>query len=236
MYGSPSESKAGSSPRRPYDLNVLVVAANGGATGLKFSKGQNLFRQGEPAESVFYIQEGRVKITVVSPQGKEAVIAMLEARQFCGEACLAGHDLRTASAIAMTDCIASRMDRAAVTRMIHDNREFAELFTDHLLARTIRVEADLVDQLFNSSEKRLARLLLILANLDTGGQTGTITPHISQEVLAEMIGTTRSRVSFFMNKFRQLGFIDYKGDLEVHVSLAEVLQAESGANPPGKYG
>ena len=175
---------------------------------------------------MFYIQEGKVKVTVLSEQGKEAVVAILGAGDFVGEGCLGGQTVRMASVVAMTDCVTHRMEKAAVIRLMHDNRDFSERFTAHLLARNIRVEADLVDQLFNSSEKRLARLLLILANFGKEGKPEPIIPPISQETLAEMIGTTRSRVSFFMNKFRQLGFIDYNGHVEVHSSLLSVVLHE----------
>jgi len=196
---------------------------NGGATDVKFRADQTLFSQGDPADSVFYVREGKVKITVLSEEGKEAVVAIHSPGDFCGEGCLGGQTARMASAVAMTDGVATRIEKAAIVRLIHDNREFSELFTAHLLARTIRVEADLVDQLFNSSEKRLARLLLILANFGKEGTPQPITPAISQEMLAEMIGTTRSRVSSFMNKFRELGFIDYNGTLQVHSSLLSVV-------------
>ena len=193
------------------------------ANAVKFRRDQALFAQGDPADSVFYIQEGQVKVVVLSEQGKEAVVAILAPGDFCGEGCLAGQTVRISSVVAMTDCAATRIGKAAIIRMIHENQEFSELFTAHLLARNIRVEADLVDQLFNSSEKRLARILLILANFGKEGRPEAIVPPISQETLAEMIGTTRSRVSFFMNKFRQLGFIDYNGHVEVHSSLLSVV-------------
>jgi CRP/FNR family cyclic AMP-dependent transcriptional regulator len=207
----------------PFDPDTLFKSANGGATIVKFDKDQFIFTQGDPADSVFYIQEGKVRVTVLSEQGKEAVIAILGAGDFCGEGCLAGQTVRIASCVAMTDGVAVSLAKVSVIRMIHDNAEFSELFTGHLLARNIRVEADLVDQLFNSSEKRLARLLLILANFGKEGKPERIIPPISQETLAEMIGTTRSRVSYFMNKFRQLGFIDYNGHVEVHSSLLGVI-------------
>jgi CRP/FNR family transcriptional regulator, cyclic AMP receptor protein len=193
------------------------------ASAVMFLKDQVFFAQGDPADSVFYIQEGQVKVVVLSEQGKEAVIAILGPGDFCGEGCLGGQTVRISSVMAMTDGTATRIGKAAVIRMIHDNQEFSELFTAHLLARNIRVESDLVDQLFNSSEKRLARILLILANFGKEGKPEAIIPPISQETLAEMIGTTRSRVSFFMNKFRQLGFIDYNGHVEVHSSLLSVV-------------
>lgn len=196
---------------------------NGDAVAVRIRKDQVLFAQGTPADSIFYIRDGSVKISVLSEQGKEAVVAILKAGDFCGEGCLTGQTLRVASAAAMTDGAAARIAKAAVIRMLHENREFSELFTAHLLARNVRVEADIVDQLFNSSEKRLARALLLLANFGKEGRPEPIIPPVSQETLAEMIGTTRARVSSFMNKFRQLGFIDYNGSLKVHSSLLNVV-------------
>ena len=182
-----------------------------------------VFAQGDAADSVFFIQKGKVKVTVVSEQGKEAVVAILGPGQFCGEGCLAGQPRRMATATAMTDCEIMRLEKATVIRALHDEPAFSEMFVSHLLARTIRVEEDLVDQLFNSSEKRLARALLLLANFGKEGRPEPIIAKISQETLAEMIGTTRSRVSYFMNKFRKLGFIDYNGTLEVHSPLLNVV-------------
>jgi CRP-like cAMP-binding protein len=208
--------------------SFFLVDPKGETSPIKLRKDQVLFAQGDPADSVFYIQEGQIKVTVLSEQGKEAVVAILAAGDFCGEGCLGGQTVRMASVVAMTDCVASRMKKADVIRRLHEDRKFSELFTAHLLARNIRVEADLVDQLFNSSEKRLARLLLILANFGKEGKPEAIIPPISQETLAEMIGTTRSRVNFFMNKFRQLGFIDYSGSgqLEIHSSLLNMVLHE----------
>ncbi len=206
-----------------FDLKSLAANVSGVTSNIKLRKGQLLFAQGHPADSLDYIQEGRVKVSVVSEHGKEAVIAILHAGDFCGEGCLSGQMVRMASVVAMTDCVATRLEKTAVVRMMHENKEFSEQFTAHLLARNVRVESDLVDQLFNSSEKRLARILLILANFGKEGKPESIIPPISQETLAEMIGTTRSRVSFFMNKFRQQGFIDYNGHIEVHSSLLNVL-------------
>jgi CRP/FNR family transcriptional regulator, cyclic AMP receptor protein len=204
-------------------LDSFIFPDANGVAAIKFRADQVLFAQGDPADSVFYVREGRVKITVLSEEGKEAVVAIHGSGDFCGEGCLGGQNVRMASAVAMTNGTAMRIEKATIIRLIHDNAEFSELFTAYLLARTLRVEADLVDQLFNSSEKRLARLLLILANFGKEGKPEAIIPQISQETLAEMIGTTRSRVSFFMNKFRQLGFIDYNGSLEVHSSLLSVV-------------
>jgi CRP-like cAMP-binding protein len=176
-----------------------------------------------PPDSVFYIQSGKVKKTVISEQGKEAVVALLGTGDFFGEGCLTGQPLRLATVSAMTECVIVRITKADITRVIHEEPAFAELFIAHLLARNSRVEQDLVDQLFNSSEKRLARILLLLANFGKEGRPEPIIAKISQETLAEMIGTTRSRVSFFMNKFRELGLIDYNGSIDVHSSLLNVV-------------
>jgi CRP-like cAMP-binding protein len=218
-------------------LNRFIVPdANGGVTAIKFRKDQVLFAQGDPADSAFYVREGQVKITVLSEEGKEAVVAIHGSGDFCGVGCVAGQIVRMASAVAITSGAAVRIEKAAIVRLIRESREFSELFTAHLLARTIRVEADLVDQLFNSSEKRLARLLLILANFGKEGRPEPVIPHISQETLAEMIGTTRSRVNFFMNKFRELGFIDYNGSLKIHSSLLNVVLHDNRERSTAEYG
>jgi CRP/FNR family transcriptional regulator, cyclic AMP receptor protein len=196
---------------------------NGGRTISNYRKNQIIYTQGEAADSVFYIQSGKIKKTVVSEQGKEAVVALLGTGDFIGEGCLTGEALRLATVSAMTECVVVRLSKADITRVIHEEPAFAELFIKHLLARTLRVEEDLIDQLFNSSEKRLARTLLLLANFGKEGRPEPIIAKISQETLAEMIGTTRARVSFFMNKFRQLGLIDYNGHIEVHMSLLNVV-------------
>jgi CRP/FNR family transcriptional regulator, cyclic AMP receptor protein len=207
----------------PFDPKVFLAKVNGGRTVTDYRKNQIVFTQGEPSDSVFYIQSGKVKKTVVSEQGKEAVVALLGTGDFFGEGCLTGEPLRLATVSAMTECVIVRISKADITRVIHDEPAFAELFISHLLARNLRVEEDLVDQLFNSSEKRLARILLLLANFGKEGRPEPIIAKISQETLAEMIGTTRARVSFFMNKFRQLGLIDYNGHIEVHSSLLNVV-------------
>jgi CRP/FNR family cyclic AMP-dependent transcriptional regulator len=208
----------------PFDPKSFLAKVGEGRTISKYRKDQVVFSQGELAEAVFYIQKGKVKIAVVSDRGKEAVVALLGAGEFCGEGCLAGQPRRMATATAMTDCTIMRLQKAGIIRVLRDEPGFSEVFISHLLARTIRVEEDLVDQLFNSSEKRLARLLLLLANFGKEGRPEAIIAKISQETLAEMIGTTRSRVSFFMNKFRRLGFVDYNGSgLEVHSSLLNVV-------------
>ena len=203
--------------------SFLAKVGEGRSVG-KYRKGQVVFSQGDAGDAVFYVQKGKVKVTVVSEQGKEAVIAILGTDDFFGEGCLAGQVQRISTVTAMTDFVIARIERAAIVRVIHQEPTFAEMFITHLLGRTIRVEADLVDQLFNSSEKRLARMLLLLANFGKESKPEPIIAEISQETLAEMIGTTRSRVSFFMNKFRELGFIDYNGSgVEIHSSLLNAV-------------
>ena len=206
--------------------NFLARIGEGRSIG-KYRKGQVVFSQGDSADAVFYIQKGKAKLTVVSEQGKEAVIAILGAEDFFGEGCLAGQTQRIATVTAMTDAVIARVEKSAIIQVLHQEPTFSEMFIAHLLGRSIRVEADLVDQLFNSSEKRLARLLLLLANFGKEGTPEPVIAKISQETLAEMIGTTRSRVSFFMNKFRKLGFIAYNGGIEhgieVHSSLLNVV-------------
>src|SRR5476651_1822940 len=209
-----------------FDPKVFLAKVNGGRSISNYRKDQIVYTQGEPADSVFYIQSGKVKNTVLSEQGKEAVVGLFGSGDFFGEGCLTGQPLRLATVHAMAECVIVRITEADVTRVIHEESAFAELFIAHLLARTIRVEADLVDQLFNSSEKRLARMLLLLANFGKEGQPVPIIAKISQETLAEMIGTTRSRVSFFMNKFRELGLVKYNGHIEVHSSLLDVVLHE----------
>jgi CRP/FNR family transcriptional regulator, cyclic AMP receptor protein len=202
--------------------SFLSMVGEGRSIG-EYRKDQIVFSQGDPADAVFYVQSGKVKFTVVSEQGKEAVIAMLGMNDFFGEGCLTGQGQRIATAAAMTDSVIMRLEKATIVRAIREEPAFAEKFIAHLLARAIRVEADLVDQLFNSSEKRLARLLLLMANFGKEEKPEPILAKISQETLADMIGTTRSRVSFFMNKFRKLGFIDYNGEIKVHNSLLNVV-------------
>jgi CRP/FNR family cyclic AMP-dependent transcriptional regulator len=209
--------------QKPFDPKVFLAKANGGRTISDYEKNKIVFAQGDPADSVFYIHDGKVKITVISQQGKEAVVAILGPDEFCGEGCLTGQPLRVATATALTECKIMKLDKREIVRVLHDEPAFSEMFIAHLLARTIRVEEDLVDQLFNSSEKRLARALLLLANFGKEGRPEPIIAKVSQETLAEMIGTTRSRVSQFMNKFRQLGFIDYNGTIKVHSSLLSVV-------------
>lgn len=208
------------------NASAVFSELNGRAPTIRFNKGQVLFAQGDPCDSVFYVQEGKVKVTVLSKLGKEAVIGIHSVGDFVGEGCLTNQIVRMASAEAMTDCVVTRMAKAEVVRAMHDNHEFSELLMTHLLERNVRVEADLVDQLFNSAEKRLARLLLLLANFGKQGKPEPIIAPISQETLAEMIGTTRSRVNHFMNKFRRLGLISYNGHMEIHSSLLNVVLHE----------
>jgi CRP/FNR family cyclic AMP-dependent transcriptional regulator len=207
----------------PFDPKAFLSKVNGGRAISEYRKDKTIFRQGDPSDAVFYIQSGKVKTTVVSEEGKEAVVAILDTGDFFGEGCLTGQPQRLSTVTALTECVIVRITKADITRVIHEEPAFAELFIAHLLARNSRVEGDLVDQLFNSSEKRLARTLLLLANFGKEGRPEPIIAKVSQETLAEMIGTTRSRVSFFMNKFRKLGLIDYNGSIEVHSSLLNVV-------------
>ena len=207
----------------PFDPKAFLSKVNGGRAISEYRKDKVVFRQGDPSDAVFYIQSGKVKKTVVSEQGKEAVVAILETGDFFGEGCLTGEVLRLSTVTALMKCVIVRISKTDITRVIHEEPAFAELFIAHLLARNSRVEEDLVDQLFNSSEKRLARTLLLLANFGKEGRPEPIIAKVSQETLAEMIGTTRSRVSFFMNKFRKLGLIDYNGSIEIHSSLLNVV-------------
>ncbi len=219
----------------PFDPKVFLATVNGGRKMVNYRKNEMIFSQGKPADAVFYIQKGKVKLTVISEQGKETVVAVLGADEFCGEGCLTGQLLRLATAAAMTECEIMRLEKTTMVRVLHEEPAFSEFFVAHLLTRTIRVEADLVDQLFNSSEKRLARALLLLANFGKEGRPEPIIAKVSQETLAEMIGTTRSRVSFFMNKFRKLGLINYNGHIEIHSSLLNVvLHEEPHINPGSK--
>ncbi len=208
---------------QPFDSKTFLGAVGDGRTIQKYRKNSSIFAQGDPADAVFYIQRGEVKLAVVSPRGKEAVIAILSEGFFFGEGCLAGQAVRMASALALTDCSIVRVAKTVMVNVLHTEPEFSETFIAHLLTRNIRIEEDLVDQLFNSSEKRLARVLLLLANFGKESRPEEVIPNISQETLAEMIGTTRSRVSFFLNKFRKLGFIEYNGVIRVHTSLLNVI-------------
>jgi CRP/FNR family transcriptional regulator, cyclic AMP receptor protein len=207
----------------PFDPETFLSKVGEGKAISRYRNKQIIFSQGDPADAVYFIQRGRVKLMVVSEHGKEAVIAILDGRDFFGEGCLAGQPRRMATASAMTDCSVMRVEKQAMIGVLHDEPSFSTLFISHLLSRNIRIEEDLIDQLFNSSEKRLARVLLLLANFGKEGRPEAVIPKVSQEVLAEMIGTTRSRVSFFMNKFRKLGFIEYNGGLHVHSSLLNIV-------------
>jgi CRP/FNR family transcriptional regulator, cyclic AMP receptor protein len=211
--------------KRPlrFDFTSFVAGNGDGRAVVSLREGTALFSQGNPADRVFYILKGKVKLTVVSRQGKEAVIAVLGPNAFVGEGCLAGQRLRMATATAMTDGTVVTLKKEAMVRLMQEQPTFAELFTAYLLSRNIRVEEDLVDQLFNSSEKRLARILLLLAHVGKEEASELVVPKVSQELLADMIGTTRARVSFFMNKFRKLGLIEYNGGLKVHSSLLNIV-------------
>jgi CRP-like cAMP-binding protein len=223
---APDEQKA--PPRRrkiaAFDPEAFLEQTGVGRTLIDLKKNQVLFSQGDEADAVYYLQKGNLKLTVVSQRGKEATVALLEAGNFVGEACIAADErIRTLTATALTRSTLMRIKRKEMVRVLHEEHAFADVFVSFLLARNVRIQADLVDQLFNSSEKRLARILLLLANFGKEGKPETVVPKISQEVLAEMIGTTRSRVNFFMNRFRKLGFIKYNGKLEVHSSLLNVI-------------
>jgi CRP-like cAMP-binding protein len=208
---------------KTFDPKAFLATIGQGRRLLEFRKKENIFVQGEPSSAVFYLQKGRVRLTVVSQQGKEAIIGLLGAGDFFGEGCIAGQPLRMATALAMSDCSVVRIEKKAMMQVLHQQHEFSDLFVAYLLSRNIRYEEDLVDQLFNSSEKRLARILLLLARFGKEGKPEPVIPAITQETLAEMVGTTRSRVNFFMNRFRKLGFIEYNGSLEVHSSLLSVV-------------
>jgi CRP/FNR family transcriptional regulator, cyclic AMP receptor protein len=209
-----------------FDPKAFLAKVGVGKAILKFEKNQRVFEQGDVADAVFYIQTGRVKLAVLSEQGKEAVVGILEPGQFFGEGCLNGHPLRIATTTAMEECVITSITKESMIATLHTEPKFSELFMAYLLTRNSRVEEDLIDQLFNSSEKRLARLLLLLAHFGKEGRPQPILVDISQETLAEMIGTTRSRVSYFMNKFRKLGLISYNGKIEVHNSLLNAVLHE----------
>lgn len=209
--------------RHPLDPQIFLLHAGRGRAMVNHRAKSTIFRQGEPARAAFYILKGRVKLTVLSKQGKEAVVAILGGSDFFGEGCIAGQPFRTATATAMADCSLVRIEKQAMIRLLREQRAFSEFFVTYLLSRNTRYEEDLVNQLFNSSEKRLARVLLLLAHFGKDGKAETIIPKISQETLAQMVGTTRSRVSHFMNKFRKLGCINYNGGLEVRGSLLNLI-------------
>ena len=209
--------------RSQFDPKTFLSTIDGGRKIAAFPKKKTIFAQGDSSDAVFYIQEGKVQLTVVSNIGKEATIGILNEGDFFGEGCLTGQRLRLCSAASLTDCSLMRIEKKAMMEVLHRERAFSDLFVAYLLIRNIRYEEDLVDQLFNSSEKRLARILLLLAHFGKDGKPEVAIPKISQETLAEMVGTTRSRVSFFMNRFRKLGFIRYNGELEVHSSLLNIV-------------
>ncbi|HLM99165.1 MAG TPA: Crp/Fnr family transcriptional regulator [Bryobacteraceae bacterium] len=206
-----------------FNPKVFLAKVGEGRTIAEYSKGQTVFKQGDPANAVFYIQEGKTKLTVVSNAGKEAVIAILGTGDFLGEGCLTAQPLRMATATAISNCSLVRLEKGAMIRVLHEQPAFSEMFLAYVLSRNMRIEEDLVDQLFNSSEKRLARVLLLLANFGKQDKPEPVIAKISQETLAEMIGATRSRVSFFMNKFRKMGFIEYNGGLHVNSSLLNIV-------------
>jgi CRP-like cAMP-binding protein len=211
---------------RGFDPSAFFVRAAKGRSIAKYGKDKIVFSQGAPADAVFYIQKGKARVCVVSDRGKEAIVSILGPDEFFGEGCISGQSLRIASVHTMTEAFIVRIEKPEMLRLLREEPQFAELFTNHLLKRSMRVEADLIDQLFNSSERRLARLLLILANYGNEGKPEPILAKISQETLAEMIGTTRSRVSSFMNRFRKLGLIKYNGHIEVHKSLLNLVLHE----------
>ena len=210
----------------PFNAEAYLADVAGGRILGKYRKNQIVFSQGDPADAVFYIQKGKLKVSVVSDRGKEAIVSLLGASDFFGEGCISGQSLRIATVTAMVESVVVRIEKEEMIRLLANEPLFSEMFMAYLLNRTIRVEADLIDQLFNSSERRLARLLLILANYGSEGKPEPILAKISQETLAEMVGTTRARVSFFMNKFRKLGFINYNGHIEVHKSLLNLVLHE----------
>lgn len=222
--------------RLPFvDWAVFLGGISRGKTVLEYGANRTIFVQGDPADSVWYLQHGEVKLAVTSQQGKEAIVSVLGNNEFFGEGCLAGQLLRISTASAVTDCTLYRIEKALMVRVLHEQPGVSELFMTHLLSRNIRYEEDLVDQLFNSSEKRLARILLLMAEFGKPGEPEQYIPKLTQETLAEMIGATRSRVSFFMNRFRKLGFIEYNGRIRVHKSLLNVvLHEEFPHRKPGK--
>jgi CRP/FNR family transcriptional regulator, cyclic AMP receptor protein len=210
--------------RRKFNTETFLSTVDGGRTLAVFPKKQTIFRQGDSSDAVFYVQKGKIKLTVLSKAGKEATIGILNEGDFFGEGCLTGQPFRLCSATAMTDCSVMKIDKKSMNDVLHREHAFSDMFVSYLLARNIRYEADLVDQLFNSSEKRLARILLLLAQFGKEDKPETVIPKMSQETLAEMIGTTRSRVNFFMNRFREMGFIDYSNEgLQVHSSLLNIV-------------
>jgi CRP/FNR family cyclic AMP-dependent transcriptional regulator len=222
--GTREARKAGAATTVPrFNAQAFLTSAGAGRSTANYQAKKTVFRQGDPADAVFYIQRGKINLTVVSDHGKEGVIAMLGAGDFFGEGCLAGQPLHMASAVAMVDSTIARIEMDTMIRVLHEEPKLSERFMAYLLSRNIQFEAELVDQLFNSSERRLARILLLLANFGKEGKMETVIPKISQEVLAARVGTTRSRINFFMNKFRKLGFIEYNGGLKVHTALLNIV-------------
>jgi CRP/FNR family transcriptional regulator, cyclic AMP receptor protein len=209
---------------QPVDWEALLNGIFRGKTVIECGAGRSVFRQGQPADSLFYLRRGKIKLTVTSSQGKEAIVAILSAGEFFGDGCLAGQPLRMSTAIAVADCTLDKIDKQLMGRILHEHHDVSELFVKHLLSRNIRYEADLIDQLFNSSEKRLARVLLLLSNFGKESKSESVLPRINQDTLAQMVGTTRSRVSHFMNRFREHGFIDYDDSgLTIHSGLLTVV-------------
>jgi CRP/FNR family transcriptional regulator, cyclic AMP receptor protein len=223
----PTRKSLGQKQGKLFDSKIFLANVGAGRTVQQYRPKQAIFSQGDRADAVFYIQEGKVRLSVLSKQGKEATIALLGAGDFLGEGCIASDQpLRLATATAITECSILRIEKSRMLRTLHEEHEFSDMFVGYVIERHNRTQADLVDQLFNSSEKRLARVLLILSRVGKEDQTETVIPRVSQETLAEMVGTTRSRVNFFMNKFRKLGFIDYNDGLEVNSSLLSVVLHE----------
>ncbi len=224
-----TKAKENSAPVAPmakvprFDAQAFLMSVGTGRSTRKYPARKAIFQQGDPADAVFYIQKGKVKLTVVSKHGKEGVIAILSPGDFFGEGCLAGQPLHMATAASMAECMIVRIEKETMIRVLHDEPQLSEMFMTFLLSRNIQFEADLVDQLFNSSERRLARVLLLLANFGKEGKLNTVIPRISQDVLAAKVGTTRPRINFFMNKFRKLGLIEYNGGLKVHSALLNVI-------------
>jgi CRP-like cAMP-binding protein len=237
FYLAGEEIVLAGSAKSLFDPNAFLAKVGTGKSIAEFSKGQVVFAQGDVADAVFYIRKGKVKLTVVSEEGREAIVGILEPGQFFGEGCLTGRRLRVATTTALESCIITKITQDAMMRMLEVEPKFSQLFIMHLLSRNGRIEEDLVDQLFNSSEKRLARVLLLLANFGKDSSPHPIDINISQETLAEMIGSTRSRVSFFMNKFRKLGFVSYNGTIKVHASLLNaVLRGDTGRKKRSRSG
>ena len=225
-YKNQSEVTKAKEKAQLVDWESLLAGVSRGKTVLEFGANRTIYRQGDPGDAVFYVRQGKVKHGVTSQQGKEAIVAIMGAGNFFGEGCLAGRPLRIGAATATTDCTLVRIEKAVMARMLHEQHDISELFVSHLLTRNLRYEEDLIDQLFNSSEKRLARALLLLANFGKEGRSESVLPRVNQEHLAQMVGTTRSRISHFMNKFRKLGFVDYdgaNGGLTVHSGLLSVV-------------